>query len=361
VLTGAVLLSAPAAAQVRHRSLVVEDDFRLVLRDFADGSHSRAIERLIRLEAKTSLECLEAIELRNARLLAVRDPESVMVMAFLRLGYRQALYKSKEAHPGLYRFEVTAADSLRSLAEVYVAASNNREARSLTAGLYTYLAHGIGALRSVKRLEAARELLEEAVELDPRHPAALYSLTVTLELLGRPALALNHLETLLARTPDDLRFRVRRAALTVKAGRSEQGRRLWEELRAEGPPWARELATQELARLLADDDRGQDAAQLLRQGIDALGSEKLHLQLAALLDPEWDQSWAVLSDWLADAQPRPAPTGRWVYEDGATEEIEAVRIELGRAVAERSPALLAALMGVPVLEDHRRKNLSVCK
>ena len=353
-------LTASAASARRDPTLDVEDRYRHALADFAAGELAKAVNRMAVLERKIANGCLEAVEARTAEALAHRDPESLVIQAFLRLVVRQARYQSRQPAGGLFPFESVSIRAVERLVEMYLATSTDDEAPSLGAGLLAYLAHGIGALRSAPRLQTARELLQAALELDPNHHAARYQLVVVLELLGRPGQALQHLDPLLELAPDDAQLRVRRATLNLKAGRVDLGRELLEELAAAGPIWARELATQKLARLLAREGRPDEAAELLRRAMQELPPEKLSLQLAALLDPEWTESWRVVGTWVARASGDAGPSARWIYEDGARRKIDALRTEIGMAVGRRSERLERALIALPDLDDPYREVLKVC-
>lgn len=361
VLAVSLLLPAAAGAQDRHPSLVIEDSYREALEQAGDGSLTQVVSRVLGLERGSSEQCILAIELRTAKELARKDPESLVVQAFLRLGVRQARYATLRASREVFGFERLSIAGLKELVDLYVATAQNSDATSMAAGLLTYLAHGVAGLRSGQRLETARELLEDAVGLDPGHLAALHSLAVTLELLGRPTQALPHLDRLVLLEPEDPRYRVRRAVVTVKSGRLDRGRPLLLELTTDGPIWARELAIQELARLLLAGGQHAEAETLLRQSLLELPREKLSLQLAAQLDPNWTESWRVLSAGLGESQADSGPSPRWIYEEGASEEIKALRLELGSGVTARLAGLKNALRRLPELPDSHRKILAGCR
>ena len=358
------LLLAPAArAQQRHPSLVVEDSYREALAELAAGSLEPAVSRVVGLEEESSAACVQAIELRTAERLAGHEPESLVAQAFLRLAVHEASYEKWRRAVNLFEFERVSINGLRGLGDLYLETSQRSDAPSLTAGLLSYLAHMVAVARSAPRLETASDLLEAVVGLDPDHPAARYSLAEALELLRRPEQALPHLDRLLELEPEDPRFRLRRALVTVKSGQLERGQLLLEELTTDGPIWARDLATQELARLLSASGREDEAVALLRNGLLELPREKLSLQLAALLDPRWMDSWEVLGAWLAVQQRDSGPSARWIYEDedGAKEEIDALRQRLGSAAADRSAALERALSRLPKRADEHREIFPVCR
>jgi tetratricopeptide (TPR) repeat protein len=359
-LLSALVLAVPVRGQ-RHPSLDIEDGYRIALSDFSEGAWVDAVGKVLYLERESSLHCLQAVELYTASQLIRTQPESLLIQTFLRVAARQAHYTTLTERTELFAFERAAISTVRKLGLLYLDSSSEPEARSLLAGFYTYLAQGIASLRSRERVGTAAELLESAVELDGSHRAARLSLVVALELLGRPAQAAEHLERLLELSPDDPRFLVRRAVLTVKAGRALLGEQLLEELTSSGPTWSRELATQELAGLMASQGRETEAEALLRRALEELPSEKIRLQLAAQIDPRWSESWAVLEPWLAEPPREAEPSGRWVYENGAGDEIDTLRGELGAAVADRSASLKIALERVPTPHDRQRKKLAACR
>ncbi len=354
------MLLAPVARAQRHPSYVVEDSYRGALSDLAAGSVGPAVSRVNDLEETYSAKCLQVVELRMAELLARREPESLVAQALLRLALHETRHQQWRRATNLFKFERVSISALRELGDLYITTSRHGDARSITAGLLAHMAHMVATARSAPRLEAASGLLEAAVGLDPDHRTARRSLAEALELLGRPAQALQHLDRLLETEPEDPRLRLRRALVTVKAGQLERGQLLLEELTTDGPIWARDLATQELARLLSAAGRNDEAVGLLRKGLNELPREKLSLQLAALLDPHWMDSWDVLGAWLDTTQRDSGPSARWIYEDeeGVKEERVALRRELGPAAAERSAALQSALSRTPQIPDAARRTVA---
>jgi len=361
-LLGFLLFVAPAAeAQKRHPSLVVEDYYRKALADLASGSLPKAVDRAVLLETKSGEDCLRAIERRTAELFMTREPESIVAQAYLRLGIRQARHQSRGESRRIFVFESSSLKSLEELLDLYLTSSREDEAPSVAAGLLTYMAHGVASLRSPQRLAAAKDLLEAALALDEGHLPARHLLAVGLELRGLESRALPHLDQLVALEPDDPRFRARRAVVTVKAGQVERGEELLRELTIDDSEWARDLATQELARLLAATGRREEAIAILRGGLRELPSEKLSLQLAALLDPRWMDSWEVLGQWLSESGEEAGPSARWIYESGAKVEIDALRQELGSALADRLGRLASSLKRLPDSADSQRKIVSGCR
>lgn len=351
----ALLLPPAATAQRRHPALAVEDAYRQALAELAVGSFDLAVGRIVGIERVSSSRCVQAIELHTARKLVERAPESLVAQAVLRLALHEARPEPWRRAVNLFEFEHVSVDGLRDLGELYLKYSASDEAGSLTGKVFTSLAYMVAAARSGPRLDAARSLLETAAELDPDHPAVLLSMAVNLELRRRPAEALPHLERLVALEPDVFRYRIRHALVTLRSGRTQRGQRLLADLRTRGPTWTRSLATQELARFLLAAGHADQAATILREGLLELPGEKLSLQLAALLDPDWRGSWEVLAARLAAPGTDGGPSPRWTYEEGAREEIEALRRALESAVENRSAALAKALIRLPGLADDARE------
>lgn len=341
-----LLLALNAGAQ-RRQPRGPERAYRQALTDFARGAASSAVRQVIALEKDESTAGIRRIELRTAELLAREEPESLVAQAVLRLAVRQAHYDANEPFSEPFGFERVSMEGLKDLAALYVESSFRDDASSLAAGLLVHMAHSVSELRSVHRLAAAADLLETALAYDRAHPAALHSLAVAHELQGRYGQALPYLERLQQLEPGDPRLRMRFALVTARSGRLKSGRRLLEELTTEGPIWVRDLATQELARLLAESGQAGQAEALLRQGLVELPREKLSLQLAALLDPDWAASTEVLESWLDEAPRDAGRSGRWIYDDGAKEEIEALGLELRSAAADRLDLLERALSRLP--------------
>jgi tetratricopeptide (TPR) repeat protein len=359
---GLLLLIAPAAeAQKRHPSLVVEENYRKALEDLSRGSLPEAVDRAVLLETGTSEDCLRAIERRTAELFTTREPESIVAQAYLRLGIRQARYSSRGASRKIFAFERFSLRSLEDLVEMYVASSQETEAPSVAAGLLTYMAHGLASLRSPQRLEVAGGLAEAALALDERHVTARLLLAVSLELRGLDGRSVRHMDQLVSLEPGNPRFRMRQAVVAAKAGQLERAEELLRELTADDSEWVRDLATQELARLLVADGRREEATALLRGGLRELPREKISLQLAALLDPRWADSGEVLGEWLAEPDADAGPSARWIYEGSARVEIDALREELGSALADRLGRLANGLRRLPDPADSHREIVSGCR
>lgn len=341
-----LLLALDAGAQSRQPR-APERSYRQALADFAYGAQTKAVSRILALEEEESTAGIRKVELRTAELLAREEPEALVAQAVLRLAVRQAHYDTYDPFGTPFGFERVSVEGMKDLVALYVKKSLQDGASSLAAGLLTHMAHGVGELRSVHRLAAAADLLETALEYDRAHPAALHSLAVVRELQGRYGQALPYLDRLLRLEPDDPRYRMRFALVTARSGRSERGRRLLEELMTDGPVWVRDLATQELARSLAERGQTDEAETLLRQGLAELPGEKLSLQLAALLDPDWTASAEALGGWLEEAHGDSGRSARWIYDDGAKEEIEALGRVLRSAATDRFAPLERALSRLP--------------
>jgi tetratricopeptide (TPR) repeat protein len=191
----------------------------------------------------------------------------------------------------------------------------------------------------------------QALLVDPDSKLALLRLTIDAEKLGQNETALERLSRLLGVAPNDAHARLRLGVVLRRLGRSDEARSQLSALisassagAVEAPRWIVGLAHQELA--MAERDAGllRQAETTLRRGIAATGVQALHLQLAFYLDLQQRrvEAEAVLDEVsLADTGSEVAPRHR--YNGLPEAELEAARVRLARAVAQRSDELQALL------------------
>jgi tetratricopeptide (TPR) repeat protein len=132
----------------------------------------------------------------------------------------------------------------------------------------------------------AHELLDAALKMKPESAPALLGVGALLERTGSPESAIEHFERLYQAHPELAEGRLR---LALNQWRTGAERPAEDHLRAlikpQTPTWVRTLAYQELARILTESRRLDEAQQILVQGIDTLAeSQRLQIQLAHLLD-----------------------------------------------------------------------------
>jgi tetratricopeptide (TPR) repeat protein len=143
-----------------------------------------------------------------------------------------------------------------------------------------------GSLARSGQPRPAHELLDAALIVSPESAPALLGVGALLERTGSPEMAIEHFERLYEAHPELAEGQLRLALTQWRTGAERPAE---DHLRAliapETPTWVRTLAYQELARVLTESGRLDEAQRILVQGIDTLAeSQRLQIQLAHLLD-----------------------------------------------------------------------------
>lgn len=242
-----------------------------------------------------------------------------------------------------------------ALVELYVqrgeGRASSRGRSRLAAAALVSLA---GEALEYRNSQEAMRLLARALEHEPDSAAALLILAVRYELMGEYSEAVSLLRRLVEQTPTDrsvaaeghLRLGVNLARVGSKRA-AEQ--RLQECLAPDRPRWVRAVAYQELAVLLADQGRLEEAAKWLEKALDRLpGQQRIAIQLAALYESlgrptEARAVLARLERKIRRGVGRDRDSPRLRYSQWPEEAIEASRQRLQRAAAAQMPALAEAL------------------
>lgn len=235
-------------------------------------------------------------------------------------------------------------DTLRKHLESVARAEERDE---LTALVYARI--GL-ALRDRTILEEAREYLLKAVKLAPDDPSYLHALGTLDERLGTYGPAHDQFEKLLKLDPRDSTARLRLGLLSWRLSRKKEAREHLETLVREGtPPWVQELAYQELAQLHLEEGETEEAAELVRQGLEAFPqSQALGLQLAYLKSKTREDPIAVLAN-IALNPPPGSPrylddrTPRVIYNQWPENELAPLEESWKKRLEESRKALSGAL------------------
>lgn len=233
--------------------------------------------------------------------LAARDAEAVLPILLLHVdAFRH--HRDKGNQP-LADYE--AAMALRAAAH-YAAGIGTPAARAEAAE--PLAAVGVALQEEVRRT-AAHGMLTAARELDPDNATALLALAVDREGEGDYDQVVSLLEHLLA-TSDSAEARLRLAINLRRTGRRRDAAETLAALLHEpDADWVAMLAYQELAAMRLGDGDAEDAARLLRQGLERFpDSERLVLQLAYALDRGGDP--AAARETVAELAASPPASGR---------------------------------------------------
>jgi len=286
----------------------------------------------------------QAAELRRAQEsvageLAAVDAGAVPPVAHLHLlAYARYLERGDDA---LADF---AAERFWELLRRYLARATEPAAPAVAAELWNRLAFFALTHPQIPPGSAGR-LFRRSLEIDPENVAALHGLAFCEERLADWKDAVRYLGRLLELEPTNGEARLRHARARVHAGgRARGAEELAELIASEAPDWVRILAYQELAGLERQSGRDEEAAALLRRGVEELpDNERLQLLLAYASRGRWAESTArveeLVAGWTEDAGPSP----RARYDMGPVDEIEANREAVERQLIRRLPALHAAL------------------
>ncbi len=197
-----------------------------------------------------------------------------------------------------------------------------------------------------RALTSAQELLDTALELDPTCAPALLGLGAMTEVLGRYELSVAYFGRLHSSDPDNAEAALRLGVNLHRIGRRERAAEaLKASLAATPPEWVEVVATEELARVLEDDDRADEAIDLLREFVSRYSRYRGPvIELARLLEGvgRRREAAAVLAR-LDLVLPDGAMSPRFRYSLWPLRDADAVRADLDGAMTQRLAALDGAL------------------
>lgn len=199
------------------------------------------------------------------------------------------------------------------LIELYLATSLNPGlARRTAASLLVSLA---GELQLADMVYFSERMFKKALSYDAEQTTALLALGMTYHLIGDTQRARDSFQALLAVDADHVEGNLRMARLETMEGRTKRARKLLARaVRGHGPPWARAVAYQELARLDIDDGEIDRAIGTLERAVSELPDQpRLLILLAFAHDAKAASAEAreVLARAGAVADSRPSPRRRF--------------------------------------------------
>lgn len=189
-------------------------------------------------------------------------------------------------------------------------------------------------------------LLRKALEVDPGHVAAHLLLGIHHEWLGRFAAARDALRGLVAVDPAHREGRLRLVVNLERCGELEESARLARQL-VEEPvaDWVLTVAYQTLAAGLGREERFEEAAELLREGISRrAGDLGLVVQRAYYFERAGRAAEATEAlAGLPTGEARSESTARLRYTEGPTAALAPVRGRLAQSLPALLPRLSRAL------------------
>lgn len=322
---------APATAEAPKEAQCGADvagRYVSILQEEAQGRRTEALTELVDLftcawaaQGGTLLELDQAVRRWNNALAEVGPRGSLLPVISLHLDLLINV-TLRNQHGARQRVQGFVDNTVRRYSESLRGAGNERE-------LEARLAARMGLVhRDLQIFDEAREHLVDAVQLEPENVPYLHALTTLDERRGDYGTAHHYLERLVELSPEDDAGRLRLALVSRRLGRQQEARRHLELLLEEATlPWVRELAHQELARVLAEEGEEAAAVDVLRQGLESFPrSQALGLQLSFLRQRTRDDPIAVLPSTVLHgdrfgADGSREKTARVVYNQWPFEEL----------------------------------------
>lgn len=345
VLAVGVSLAIPAAAANAIGEAEIENRYRQVLSVLAAGDDAGALAALAKLEADATprgepseVDILFRAKVRTLR--DVLDEQAEVLVPVIMLHHDGYLYYRSRAAPFL---AAHSRQMVEEMSVLYAKRADTEGARVTAARILTSLG---GHLLDASMTSSALSNFNQALVLDPRDSAALRSLGVLAEKVGRLDEAKSIFERLLSIAPDDPEAKVRLALIAGKMKDTDDAAEGLRQAIASPatPAWLAELAVQELGQLLADQNRLPQATQVVHRGVERFpASQRLLIQLSYLHERQGQRGQALEAAENAAALSVTEPTPRWRYNRWPQDDMIAVRKSLRESVAPRLQLLAAAL------------------
>lgn len=345
VLAVGVSLAVPAAGANAIGEAEIENRYRQVLSILAAGDHAGALAALADLEADATphgeageVDVLFRSKVRTLR--DVLDEQAEVLVPVIMLHHDGYLYYRDRKQPFL---AAHSRQMVEELSVLYAKRADTEGARVTAARILTSLG---GHLLDASMTSSALSNFNQALVLDPRDTAALRSLGVLAEKVGRLEEAQSIFRRLLSIAPDDPEAKLR---LALIAGKMKDTETAADGLRLAiasptTPAWLAELAVQELGQLLSDEGRQPQAIQVVHRGVERFPtSQRLLIQLSYLYERQGQRGQALNAAEKAAALTVTEPTPRWRYNRWPQEDLAAVRKSLNESVTPRLQLLAAAL------------------
>ena len=334
----AATADAPPAGRSALAAQALES-YRRAFEGWLEGDLDRAAAELQRFETGAihdgagAAKELENALVRAAAEMAARDAEVLVPLMCL----HERLFRLYRASDRLLL-----ASHARRMALEFArlhAQRGGREAKRLAALVPVSVA---GARQELGSRNGAQVAFEHALELDPGQPEALLGLAALHESFAHYEITVELLRRHGRRRDLPADSRLRLAINLDRVGSTRPAMDHLRELLEAQPEWVSRLAHQELARLLADGGRGDEAVALLGEARRRYPEDqRLIIQQAALLDalgkPLAGQR--VLAE-LDEVSGDPGDSPRLRYSTLPSGQIEAARARLSRAARERLAGVL---------------------
>jgi tetratricopeptide (TPR) repeat protein len=316
-----------------------------VLNTLANGDPNEARRALADLErslfiahSTDGLKTIRAVEQKVAAQLARRTPTSLPPVVML--------------HREIYRtYSAWAEHSLAShswqiaveLTEMVGSLDRQPALDGFAEGVLVSLASDLA--RGAAPLQGAI-LLERALAISPDYPPALLGLAALYERFGDRIQAHDALQRLVAADPEDAEGQLRLGIVLSRMDRPAAAQEILRPLVASSPPeWILSNASQELANLLVEEKRLDDAERVLAEAIGRVTSDQpLIIQLSWVQDLSGRPTEATATlERIERGQHRQFESARLRYTQWPDLGEHENRAKLRRMVAERLPDLRRAL------------------
>ncbi len=331
------------AARLKDRE--IRTAYIKVLNTLVDGDDNAARHALAELEryyfgahSVNGLKAIRAVEQKVAVQLARQTPMSLPPVVML----HREIYRTYSA----YAEHSLAFHSWRFAAEIaQIAGSDNRQPvlEGFAAGVLVSLASDLA--RGVDPSSGAI-LFERALAISPDQPAALLGLATLHERFGDRDQARDALQRLLAVNPGNAEGQLRLGIVLSRADQPAAAQGVLRPLVASSPPeWILSNATQELATLLVEEERLEEAERMLADAISRVTSNQpLLIQLSWVQDLSGKPTQATATlEHVERGQRQLFESARLRYTQWPELGEQENRAKLRRMVAERLPDLRRAL------------------
>lgn len=345
LVAGLLLLPAGAAAEDTDW---IGRSYESTLAQFAGGQRDAAFEQLQELEDRAvkggAGDQLLAAEKRVIADIAGRDPQALPALVLLHhdafVSYRKRQRLQLASH------------ALRMVVEI--SASPEMKAADLPVKRVASLAMtSLAGVAVLLNPPDAVELLRRSIDLDPVNTDALLAIGTIYEKYGNYAEAVGALQRRVTIGPD-AEARLRLGINLRRTDRDPEAEPLLADLARSSAPeeeWVAILASQELASLLADQNRLGDAVSRLREAAGRhLGNGSLRIQLSYLLDRSGNPAAALEAAEdaaervdAAGVGPNRAPDPRLIYNRWPQRAFDDAEAGMRQSAEPQLPRLAMAL------------------
>ncbi len=332
------ITAAWLAAIIMAIPLSAESPLKHPLALYADNLPDEATAQLLALQRSAAQTKDGNVPLRwriTARRWSAHQPEALIPIAGL----------FARVHAQLLLLDPDSAQSIQTAVNgflrLYLARSTSPHAPATASRVLTHMALNV---RDDLSAFAAVEVLDRALQLDPKNRVALHILAALAEKDGDYDRAGELLDRLLALDPGNAPAHLRRAVVTLHRGETELAiARLGQVLTQDVEPWMAMVAYQELARALLRAGQTALAEQTLEQGLARFPEQQQFVVLLAFLRRDrFAAAHGLLAGLTTQAWPGLA-NPRVRYDAWPDDEVNPLRQQLANEVKERLPALAEVL------------------